>query len=447
MDSMEFNKIAGATIGALLLFLLLNFFSGMIYGTREAEATAEGEEHGPALAYAVAIEGGEAEGGEAEPQVDLLALFQHPDVAAGEKTFRACGACHAVEAGVNKVGPSLYDVVGAGIAAADGFAYSDAMAALEGDWTPEHLFAFLEDPKGVVPGTKMSFAGLDDPQDRANVIAYLNQTGDTPVDLTEGIEPLAPVAAEGQAAEEDGAGAQAPAGEPGAAGILDPEIEGTEAIGEQAVEGGAAVVEQVQSDAAAAEAESGAEVTGVTVVDTSEEDVEVESVVPLEIEEKDPPAADGALTETPAEERVTQEGASDAPALPADEAATIEPGAVAPVSGEGGETVVAAAAPAGDAAAGEKLFRRCMACHKLEPGKNTIGPTLHGVVGREVASVEGFSYSDALQAHGGVWSPDRLAEFLADPKGVVPGTKMAFSGLKDEQDQIDVITYLQQAAQ
>lgn len=478
MDSMEFNKIAGATIGALLLFLLLNFFSGLIYGTREAgEHAVEGEEHGPVLAYAVAIEAGEAGGGEAEPQVDLLALFEHPDPAAGERTFRACGACHAIEPGVNKVGPPLHDVVGSDIAAVDGFAYSDAMAALEGDWTPEFLFDFLGNPQGVVPGTKMSFAGVKNPQDRANVVAYLNQIGDTPVDLTEGIEPLAPAGGEEQGAE--GAAGAAEGGTGQAATAPARVIATDEAI----AEGDGAADGAAETAGGAAEgsgppvttAESATETTassvpgeqGVTVVEretvnVEDENVDVGSVTPLEITEAAPReggTTDAGPSERPAGEG-TQAGAAPAEGQAEGQAAAPAEGQAASVEGQapaegqaagGGEQVAVAPAagamPAGDAAAGERLFRRCMACHKLEPGVNTIGPTLHGVIGREVASVEGYSYSDAMRAHGGVWSPERLAEYLANPKGAVPGTKMAFAGLKNEQDRIDVMTYLQQVAQ
>ncbi len=227
MNSMEFNKIAAGVIGALLVFLLLNFFSSEIYGTREfAEHTINKDEEGPVLAYAVAIESSGATE-EKAPQVDLLALFQNPDAAAGEKTFRACGACHSADKGVNKVGPSLYDVVGRDVASIADFSYSDAMQAVEGDWTPEHLFHFLENPKAVVPGTKMSFAGLKDPQDRVNVIAYLNQHGDAPVDLTAGIEPLAPPTGEGagEAAGEGDQGAAAGAGSESGTAATTPAIE------------------------------------------------------------------------------------------------------------------------------------------------------------------------------------------------------------------------------
>lgn len=97
-----------------------------------------------------------------------------------------------------------------------------------------------------------------------------------------------------------------------------------------------------------------------------------------------------------------------------------------------------------DAAAGEKVFRRCQACHKVEDGKNGVGPHLAGVVGRAVAAVDGYKYSDAMVAwgEGKVWDDATLSAYLADPRGVVKGTKMAFAGLKKEAQIADVIAYL-----
>lgn len=102
----------------------------------------------------------------------------------------------------------------------------------------------------------------------------------------------------------------------------------------------------------------------------------------------------------------------------------------------------------GDADAGEKIFRKCTACHTAEDGgANRVGPNLHGIVGAPVAMVEGFRYSDALSAYGGDWTPDRLAAFLADPRAEVPGTRMGFAGLRKDQDQADVIAYLAKIAE
>ena len=106
---------------------------------------------------------------------------------------------------------------------------------------------------------------------------------------------------------------------------------------------------------------------------------------------------------------------------------------------------MAGAAHAGDAEAGKKVFNKCKACHKLEEGKNGVGPSLWGVVGRPVASVEGFSYSDGMKAHGGDWTASALSAFLENPKGVVPGTKMSFGGIKDEADRAALIVYLNEA--
>ncbi|MEN9754168.1 MAG: hypothetical protein RLZ07_550 [Pseudomonadota bacterium] len=110
--------------------------------------------------------------------------------------------------------------------------------------------------------------------------------------------------------------------------------------------------------------------------------------------------------------------------------------------------VLMAATPAfadGDAAAGEKVFIKCKACHENEQGVNKIGPTLKGIVGRKGASVEGYAYSDgakAKAAEGLVWDEATLAAYLPDPRAYVPGTKMAFAGLKSPQEVADVIAYL-----
>lgn len=101
----------------------------------------------------------------------------------------------------------------------------------------------------------------------------------------------------------------------------------------------------------------------------------------------------------------------------------------------------------GDAAAGEKVFRKCKACHALEAGKNKVGPSLHGVFGRTAGTEEGFKYSDAMKESGIVWSEETLDVYLTKPKDMVPGTRMAFPGLKKEQDRADVIAYLKEATQ
>ncbi|WP_245806155.1 c-type cytochrome [Erythrobacter donghaensis] len=98
------------------------------------------------------------------------------DVAAGEKTFALCRSCHVLDEGVNRVGPSLYNVVGRPAGSVAGYSYSDANKGSGVTWTEEVLFEYLEDPKAFMPGTKMAFPGIKDAQDRANLVAYLAST-------------------------------------------------------------------------------------------------------------------------------------------------------------------------------------------------------------------------------------------------------------------------------
>ena len=162
MNTMEMTKLVGAICGSLLIFLLIQMASHAIFNT-----------HSETVAFAVegVDEGGEG-GGQAEEDVDIAGLVAAADVAKGETVFKKCAACHKVD-GADGVGPHLNGVVGRPVASIDGFSYSDAMAAHGGDWTPEDIFAFLASPKQDVPGTKMSFAGLPKPEDRADLIAYL----------------------------------------------------------------------------------------------------------------------------------------------------------------------------------------------------------------------------------------------------------------------------------
>lgn len=98
----------------------------------------------------------------------------------------------------------------------------------------------------------------------------------------------------------------------------------------------------------------------------------------------------------------------------------------------------------GDITAGEKVFRQCAACHALQAGVNRTGPSLHGIVGRKAGSVEGFRYSDANKNSGKVWTEENMFTYLENPRGVIPGTIMAFAGLKKPEDRVNVIAYIQE---
>ncbi len=164
MNTMEITKFVGAICGSLLIFLLIQTAAHAIYNT-ESETVAfviEG------------VETGGAGGEEAVEDVDVAGLVAAADVAKGETIFKKCAACHKLD-GANAVGPHLNGVVGRPVGSVGDFTYSDPMKAHGGDWTPDNLFHFLANPKKFVPGTKMSFAGLAKPEERADVIAYLEQ--------------------------------------------------------------------------------------------------------------------------------------------------------------------------------------------------------------------------------------------------------------------------------
>ncbi len=98
-----------------------------------------------------------------------------------------------------------------------------------------------------------------------------------------------------------------------------------------------------------------------------------------------------------------------------------------------------------DAAAGAKVFNQCRACHQVgETAKNLIGPKLNGLFGRTAGSVEGFKYSDANVKSGIVWSEAIFAEYIRDPKAKIPGTKMVYAGLKNDQQVADLTAFLKQ---
>jgi cytochrome c len=178
MDSFEFNKIAGAVLGTALVVFGLNELSKIIYHAPEPEK--------PGFAIEVAEAPGSGEAAAetpAAPAESLGTLLASADATKGQAVFKACAACHDVsKGGPNKVGPNLWDIVGRNHGVHEGFAYSDAMAALKDKpWDYEALNAFLLAPKTAVPGTKMAYGGLKKDADRANLLAYLATLSDSPV--------------------------------------------------------------------------------------------------------------------------------------------------------------------------------------------------------------------------------------------------------------------------
>lgn len=100
----------------------------------------------------------------------------------------------------------------------------------------------------------------------------------------------------------------------------------------------------------------------------------------------------------------------------------------------------------GNAVDGQKVFRKCAACHSLEAGKIKIGPPLHGIFGRSAGSVDGFRYSRAMKESGIAWDSKTLDGYIAAPAKFIPGNRMPFPGIKDPGDRADLLAYLREAA-
>ena len=164
-DTMKVTKIAAGVLGAWLVLLL---------GKWAGEELYHAEAHGDP-SYVIEVASAEEE---REEEIDMVALMASADLTSGAKVFKKCSSCHKLKAGANGAGPYLYGVVGRDVGAADGFGYSGALSEVADVWTQEELFAFLEKPSSYAKGTSMSFAGLKKPQDRADVIAYLESISD-----------------------------------------------------------------------------------------------------------------------------------------------------------------------------------------------------------------------------------------------------------------------------
>lgn len=165
MDN-RFNTIAGWVLGAAIVALGASLVTGEVFKSERPET----------MGYPIEGVEQESEGGEAAQPVAFY--LASADAAAGEQEFRRCAACHtANQGGANGLGPNLWGMMGAAIARVPGYSYSDALSSKGGNWTWENMDAWLTSPRTFAPGTKMTFAGMSDPQARANLMMWLNSQG------------------------------------------------------------------------------------------------------------------------------------------------------------------------------------------------------------------------------------------------------------------------------
>jgi len=174
MGELFWNKVAGAVIGLVLVVMLIGWVTEELYHT---------EIDNESFAYPVdmaALQGGD--GAEAPVVIyDLGLLLANASASAGERVARRCTSCHTLEPGGGALqGPNLYGIVGQASAADGGFSYSSAMTDYGQAWTYENLDHFIANPRAEVSGTAMSFAGIRNDEDRANLLAYLATLSSNP---------------------------------------------------------------------------------------------------------------------------------------------------------------------------------------------------------------------------------------------------------------------------
>jgi cytochrome c len=187
MDSFEVNKILGAILGTCLGILSINIAAGAIFAPAKPAK--------PGYEIAVPEKPGETKPTEQEKPQPIEQLLANADVGRGENSAKKCAACHTFnKGGPPRVGPNLWGIVGRPKTAEAGFNYSAALKAKGGTWTIEELNQFVANPKGMVPGTSMTFAGISRAGERADLIVYLNSLADNPAPLPKAAEGPGPKA-------------------------------------------------------------------------------------------------------------------------------------------------------------------------------------------------------------------------------------------------------------
>ncbi len=171
MNSFEINKILAAIIITVLIVVVINKVSDLVFDVDDENV----------VAYKVDAPEGSITQTKSESTVDLSSLFANGDISHGEKVFKKCAACHSINKnGGNKIGPKLWNVMFRPSGSVTDYKYSKALSEYKKNWTWEEMNGFLIKPAKWIKGNKMGFAGIKSDKDRASVILYLNQNSDNP---------------------------------------------------------------------------------------------------------------------------------------------------------------------------------------------------------------------------------------------------------------------------
>lgn len=185
MDSFELNKIAGAVLATLLVYLGIQTLGDTIFDNQTPNPQAYIVEGVAQETLNVSASGVETIENAPVIVPDVVAMIATASIEKGARVAKKCVSCHSFEkGGANRIGPALYNVVNRNIGSVAGFNYSKKLNTLDGTWDYAALNSFLLSPKKYAAGTKMAFAGLRKPSDRAAIIAYLRSMADTPAPLT-----------------------------------------------------------------------------------------------------------------------------------------------------------------------------------------------------------------------------------------------------------------------
>jgi len=190
MDSFELNKVLGAILGTCLFLVALNIAAGAIFSPQKPAKP------GYEIAVVESPTGGTQPSAAPQEDPPVGPLLAKADVGRGEKSAQKCAACHTFDkGGRNLVGPNLWGVIGRPKASEAGFNYSAALKSMGGNWSVDDIYHFIANPKAMIPGTAMTFAGVPRPSERADIISFLNTKSDNPAPLPKAAEaPGGPMA-------------------------------------------------------------------------------------------------------------------------------------------------------------------------------------------------------------------------------------------------------------